>query len=131
MFACPLRAQFLQGDTIVVNDTIVALDDITVTAQKNVIQKVDKIVYRINEKDFLRHAKADNALRRLPDVSVSASGILIDSYKHAAIYIDGLPSDEETLKRIDIDEIERIEVIKNPSAISRSSRTLPPSTAPS
>ena len=54
MFACPLRAQFLQGDTIVVNDTIVALDNITVTAQKNVIQKVDKIVYRINEKDFLR-----------------------------------------------------------------------------
>ena len=123
MFACPLRAQFLQGDTIVVNDTIVALDNITVTAQKNVIQKVDKIVYRINEKDFLRHAKADNALRRLPDVSVSASGILIDSYKHAAIYIDGLPSDEETLKRIDIDEIERIEVIKNPSAIYGSELT--------
>ena len=123
LLSFPIKAQFLQGDTIVVNDTIVALDDITVTAQKNVIQKVDKIVYRINEKDFLRHAKADNALRRLPDVSVSTSGILIDSYKHAAIYIDGLPSDEETLKRIDIDEIERIEVIKNPSAIYGSELT--------
>ena len=54
LFPIPIKAQFLQGDTIVVNDTIVALDNITVTAQKNVIQKVDKIVYRINEKDFLR-----------------------------------------------------------------------------
>ena len=73
-FPIPIKAQFLQGDTIVVNDTIVALDNITVTAQKNVIQKVDKIVYRINEKDFLRHAKADNALRRLPERPTMPSG---------------------------------------------------------
>ena len=64
-------AQFLSQDTIFISDTIVSLSDITVTAQKNVIKKADKIIYKVNEKDFIHHTKADNVLKRIPNVAVT------------------------------------------------------------
>lgn len=116
-------AQFLSQDTIFISDTIVSLSDITVTAQKNVIKKADKIIYKVNEKDFIHHTKADNVLKRIPNVAVTSSGIMIDNYKNAVIYIDGIESNEEELKHINVEDIESVEVINNPSAIYGSELT--------
>lgn len=116
-------AQFLSQDTIFVSDTVVSLSEITVTAQKSVIKKADKIIYKVNEKDFIRHTKADDILKRIPNVAVTSSSILIDNYKNAAIYIDGIESNNEELKRINVEDIESVEVINNPSAIYGSELT--------
>lgn len=116
-------AQYLSGDTIFVSDTTVSLSDVTVIAQRNEIKKADKIIYRVDPKDFVRHTQADNALKRIPNVAVTPSGILLDNYKNASVFIDDIESSLEELKRLNVEDIESFEVISNPSAIFGSERT--------
>lgn len=126
LFICSsnsIFAQYLSGDTIFVSDTTVSLSDITVTARRNEIKKADKIIYRVDPKDFVRHTQADNALKRIPNVAVTPSGILLDNYKNASVFIDGIESSLEELKRLNVEDIESFEVISNPSAIFGSERT--------
>lgn len=116
-------AQYLLGDTIFVSDTTVSLSDVTVIARRNEIKKADKVIYRVDPKDFVRHTQADNALKRIPNVAVTSSGIVLDNYKNAAVFIDGIESSLDELKRLSVEDIELFEVISNPSAIFGSERT--------
>ena len=93
-------AQFLSGDTIFVSDSIVSLSGVTVTARKDVIRKADKVIYKVDPGDFIKHSRAENILRRIPNVAVTPSGILLDNRKNAVVYIDGIESTPEELKRL-------------------------------
>lgn len=116
-------AQFLSGDTIFVSDSIVSLSGVTVTARKDVIRKADKVIYKVDPGDFIKHSRAENILRRIPNVAVTPSGILLDNRKNAVVYIDGIESTPEELKRLHVEDIESVEVIDNPSAIYGSELT--------
>ena len=93
MFACPLRAQFLQGDTIVVNDTIVALDDITVTAQKNVIH------YVVHEFERVYKAKDEN-LEYEKELRDKLAKLQKTRQRYMDMYADDLISREELNEKI-------------------------------
>lgn len=113
----PLLAQFLQQDTIFVSDTTVALSDITVTAQRNIIKRADKIIYKVDPSAFVAQTRAENVLKQIPSLSVNGADIRIDNYKAAKVYIDGMPAGTDEMNHLNVEDIASIEVIENPSAI--------------
>ena len=113
----PLLAQFLQQDTIFVSDTTVALSDITVTAQRNIIKQADKIIYKVDPSAFVAQTRAENVLKQIPSLSVNGADIRIDNYKAAKVYIDGMPAGTDEMNHLNVEDIASIEVIENPSAI--------------
>jgi hypothetical protein len=97
-----------------VKDTIQQLNEVIITGNSTV-NKTNKSIYKINSKDFINNAKSDVALKSLPNVSISNSEVLVDGRKKAMIFIDGIESSIEEIKRLNVNEINKIEVISNPS----------------
>ncbi|WP_130735282.1 TonB-dependent receptor domain-containing protein [Flavobacterium sp. J27] len=96
-------------------ERVVELNEVTVNAS-NTIVKSNKTTYRIDSKDFIKNAKSDKVLQTLPNVSISNSDVLVDNRKKATIFIDGIESSLDELKRLDVKEINKVEVISNPAA---------------
>lgn len=92
------------------------IEEIIITANNNIIEKSYKTIFKVNSKDFLKNSKADVALKTIPNVSITNQGITIDNRKKAMLFIDGIESSIEDLNRLDIKEINKIEVMSNPSA---------------
>jgi ferric enterobactin receptor len=100
---------------ILLKDSINQLEEVTIVDQKSTA-KSGKMVYKINSKDFIKNAKSDVALLSLPNVSIQSGSVMVDNRKKAMIFIDGVESSIDELKRLDIKEVTTIAVISNPSA---------------
>jgi ferric enterobactin receptor len=96
-------------------DSINQLQEVTITSNST-INKSGKTIYKISSKDYLKNAKSDVALNSLPNVSIQEGNIMIDNRKKAIVFIDGIESSMEELKRLDVKDVNKIEVIYNPSA---------------
>ena len=102
---------------IVMEDDTKTLGDVTVTAEKSTIEiKPDKKVFNV-EKDLLssRGGTAIDVMEKIPGVSTDASGNVTLRNLTPIIYVDGKPT-TLTMDQIPADQIDKVEVITNPSA---------------
>jgi len=93
-----------------------SLKEVVVTGQKKEQVSAYKSTYKINSKDFIRNTKANTVLKTVPDLSVQNNKVMVGGATPARIFINGIESGQEELKTINADDIDRVEVIANPSA---------------
>ncbi|MCD6069332.1 MAG: hypothetical protein K0S33_4158 [Bacteroidetes bacterium] len=102
------------GDIKLVPDETL-LQEATVTAEKSTVSlSIDKRVYNVDKDLSVRGGTALDAMKNVPGVSVDADGNATLRNSSPQIYIDGRPT-TLTLQQIPADQIDRIEVITNPS----------------
>jgi hypothetical protein len=101
---------------ITLRESYFMLSGITVSASSNRIEKSDKIVYKLSSSDYIKGTQADIALRNIPDISISGSDIRLENRKSVTVFIDGIEASFNELSVIKAEDIDKIEVISNPSA---------------
>lgn len=93
------------------------LDEVTITTKNQIQQNVNKIVYKIRPKDYIKNTVSTEVFNNVPTLSYDPqNGLLIEGRFGANIYIDGLESNLNYYKTLDINDIDKIEVISAPSA---------------
>jgi outer membrane receptor protein involved in Fe transport len=100
---------------ITLRESNYVLPDIAVSASSNRIEKSDKIIYKLSSSDYIKGAQADIALRNIPNLSVVGDDIKLENRKSVTIFIDGIASSFTELTAIKADDIDKVEVISNPS----------------
>lgn len=91
------------------------LKEVEVTAEKNtVVMSIDKRTYNVDKDLSVKGGTAVDVMKNVPGVTVDADGNAQLRNQSPNIYVDGRPTNL-TLQQIPADQIERIEVITNPS----------------
>ena len=91
------------------------LKEVTVTEEKTPVQmSIDRKVYNVANDISARGGTGLDAVKNIPSVTVDADGNVSLRNNAVAIYIDGKPS-TLTLQQIPSDQIDRVEIITNPS----------------
>lgn len=91
------------------------LKEIVINAKDKTIITAKKSSYKIDQKDFIKNTKAPEVLSTIPNVSLSSDKIIVDGKLEGKVFIDGLESMANELKTIDAADIDRVEIINNPS----------------
>lgn len=91
-----------------------ALNEVEVIGYKRIAQEnAEKTTFSINTKGLLKSAKADLALRRIPNLVYSdGTFYLAGEQKKAKILVNGLEVSEQELSKIDAKDIEKVELYK-------------------
>jgi outer membrane receptor protein involved in Fe transport len=92
------------------------LPDIVVAASGSRIEKSDKIIHKLSPSDYIKGTQASIALANIPGLSVAGNDIRLANRKSVAIFIDGIESSFEELATIKAEDIDKIELMPNPSA---------------
>lgn len=119
----PLRPDLNLG-TIFLTETGVTLQAVEIQAERNPIEyQPEKIVYTPDKDATVQGGDALDVLRKVPTVNVDLEGrIEVRGSGAVRIYVDGKPSllfssnPAEALRAVPADQIDRIELITNPSA---------------
>ncbi len=91
------------------------LKEVEVTAEKNtVVMSIDKRIYNVDKDISVKGGTAVDVMKNVPGVTVDADGNAQLRNQSPTIFVDGRPSNL-TLQQIPADQIDRIEVITNPS----------------
>lgn len=101
---------------IVMEEAIHKMNEVTVTAEKAASNiSVDKKVFNVDKDISARGGNALDVMQNIPGVAVDADGGVTLRNNSPLIYVDGKPT-TLTLDQIPSDQIDRVEVITNPSA---------------
>ncbi len=94
------------------------LKEVVVKGKENTIISSKKASYKIDQKDFIKNAKAGEVLNNVPNVNYSlfTENAIVDGTLTAIIFIDGIETMQGELKTVDAIDIDRVEVINNPSS---------------
>ncbi len=99
------------------------MKEVDISADKSAsMMTIDRKVFNVGADLTTRGGTAEDAMKNIPSVTVDASGNAQLRQQAATIYIDGRPT-TLTLDQIPADQIDRIEVITNPSAKFEASAT--------
>ena len=91
------------------------LKDVVVTEDKATVQmSIDRKVYNVDKDISTRGGTGLDAVKNIPSVTVDADGNVSLRNNSVAIYVDGKPT-TLTLQQIPSDQIDRVEIITNPS----------------
>ncbi len=91
------------------------LNEVEVTAQKNTVEiSIDKRSYNVDKDMSVKGGTAVDVMKNVPGVTVDADGNAQLRNQTPTIFVDGRPTNL-TLQQIPADQIERVEVITNPS----------------
>lgn len=91
------------------------LKEVEVTAEKNTVTlSIDKRTYNVDKDLSVKGGTAVDAMKNVPGVTVDADGNAQLRNQSPMIFVDGRPTNL-TLQQIPADQIDRIEVITNPS----------------
>ncbi|MEQ8925037.1 MAG: TonB-dependent receptor [Fulvivirga sp.] len=109
---------------IVLNPDTETLDEVVVTSAKDQMQlELDKRVFNVSENLANIGANASEILEQIPSVAVDVEGnVSLRGSNNVRILVDGKPSglvglnNQDGLRQLQGDLIERIEVVTNPSA---------------
>lgn len=92
------------------------LKETVVTADRTSVElKADRKVVNVENMMSSRGGTAVDVMKNVPGVAVDASGSVTLRNNSPIVYVDGKPT-QMTLEQIPADQIERVEVITNPSA---------------
>jgi len=111
-------------DDIILENSAIALDAVTVSAEKSLFEnKIDKIVYNAEKDITNKVGDATDVLRKTPLLSVDLDGnVELRGSRNIQILLNGRPSGlfansvKDALKSIPSDQIKSVEVITSPSA---------------
>ncbi|MDX6189985.1 TonB-dependent receptor [Flavobacterium sp. Fl-318] len=94
------------------------LNEVIIESESKTVNKAKKTVYQIDQKDFVKNAKAGEVLRTVPNIYYNEfeGGIIVDGNLKGMIFIDGLEAMTGEVNSIKAEDIKSIEVINNPSA---------------
>ena len=91
------------------------LKDVVVTEDKSTMQmSIDRKVYNVDKDISTRGGTGLDAVKNIPSVTVDADGNVSLRNNSVQIYVDGRPT-TLTLQQIPSDQIDRVEIITNPS----------------
>ena len=112
----------IQIEAIQLQEATQSLEEVTVTAQRSLIEKrPDRLIMNLDNSILTKGNTADQLLKMAPLVSTSMSGKLsLRGKTNVMILIDGKQVPETTLSMVlqnmPADQIEKLEIITNPSA---------------
>lgn len=110
----PDKIELDMGDIMLEPDATV-LKEVDVVAEAPVFTtQIDRKVYNVEKDMSVKGGTALDAVKNIPTLNVDADGSVQLRNKNVTIYVDGRPS-PLTLDQIPADQIEKIEVISNPS----------------
>lgn len=93
-----------------------ALAEVNVNAEKSQSQlALDKQVFNVGRNAASAGGTAEDVLKAVPSVTLDADGNAKLRNNNTTVYLDGRPT-QLTLNQIPADQIEKVEVITNPSA---------------
>ena len=99
------------------------LNSVNVTAEKSASEiSIDRKVFNVDKNITSKGGTASDVMNNVPSVTIDANGNPLLRQQAATVYIDGRPT-TLTLDQIPADQIERVEVITNPSAKYEASAT--------
>lgn len=99
------------------------LKEVEVSTEKSTfVMSVDRKIYNVEKDLSVKGGTALDAVKNIPTISVDADGNATLRESNVKIYVDGKPT-TLTLQQIPSDQIERIEVISNPSVKFEASST--------
>jgi hypothetical protein len=100
-----------------------ALNEVEVTAEKNaVVMSIDKRTYNVDKDISVRGGTAVDVMKNVPGVTVDGEGNAQLRNQSPSIFVDGRPTNL-TLQQIPADQIDRVEIITNPSVKFEASAT--------
>lgn len=119
----PYEYQIKKSETNV-NFNIVLMVDEPLNLKEVVIKSNDKIentsrksIYKVDQKDFIKSAKATEVLSSIPNIFVKTPNeLIVEGTLSARIFIDGIEIMNDELKTLEAKDIEKVEVISNPSS---------------
>jgi iron complex outermembrane receptor protein len=92
------------------------LKEVDVTGQRSTMElKVDRKVFNVGNDISARGGTGLDVMKNIPSVSIDADGNITLRNNTPQVYIDGRPT-TLTLEQIPADQIDKVEVITNPSA---------------
>jgi hypothetical protein len=93
-----------------------ALKEVTIEAEKSsVVMTIDRRIYNVEKDISSRGGTGLDVMRNVPGITVDADGNVNMRNSSPTIFVDGRPT-LLTLEQIPADQIDRVEVITNPSA---------------
>jgi hypothetical protein len=94
------------------------LDEVVIKQDKKNIITARKASYKINQKDFIKNTKATEVLSTVPNVYYNKSDgkTLVEGKLEAKFFIDGEEIMDNEISNLDVADIDRIEVMSNPSS---------------
>ncbi|MBS1647607.1 MAG: TonB-dependent receptor [Bacteroidetes bacterium] len=102
------------GDILLQPDEAV-LKEVVVTEDKSAMQmSIDRKIYNVDKDIATRGGTGLDAVKNIPSVTIDASGNVSLRNNSVAIYVDGRPT-TLSLQQIPADQIDRVEIITNPS----------------
>jgi hypothetical protein len=111
----PNNAEQDIGDIAIEEDSK-NLKEVTVTAERPAIElKPDRKVFNVEKDISARGGTGVDVMKNIPGVSTDADGNVTLRNNTPQIYVDGKPT-TLTLEQIPADQIDRVEVITNPSS---------------
>jgi hypothetical protein len=103
------------GD-LVMSPDVTKLKEVVITGENAIMEmKADRKVFNVSKDISARGGTGLDVMKNIPSVSVDADGNVTLRNNSPQIYIDGKPT-TLTLDQVPADQIERVEVITNPSA---------------
>ena len=117
------RKEFRAG-TIFLRESTVNLGEVTVTAQKSLVNtSIDRKVYNVQQDIMSKSGSVSDLLQNVPSVQVDVDGnVSLRGSPDVQILINGKPSPllgnnvADALQQLPASSVEKIEVITNPSA---------------
>ena len=99
------------------------IKEVEVSAEKSASEiNIDRKVFNVDKNITSKGGTATDVMKNFPSVTLDASGNVLLRQNAATIYVDGRPT-LLTLDQIPADQIDRVEVITNPSAKYEASAT--------
>ncbi|WP_395074058.1 outer membrane beta-barrel protein [Flavobacterium sp.] len=103
-------------DIILLPSKIIKLDEVAIIADKKIINKASKSIYKINSRDFIKNAKAEEVLKTVPNVYIENENVIVDGKLPGKLFIDGIEMMSQELSTIDAADIDKVEINSNPSS---------------
>ncbi len=108
---------------MVMEEDAQTLGSVTITAEKSTIElKPDRKVFNVDKDLSAKGGTGVDVMKNIPGVSTDADGNVTLRNNSPIIYVDGKPT-TLTLDQIPADQIDKVEVITNPSAKFEASAT--------
>jgi outer membrane cobalamin receptor len=108
-----------QIDINLVDIEVNELQEVVIKSKNKTFNSAKKSSYKIDNKNFIKNATANEVLNTVPNVFVNNidGNVLVDGNLKAIMFIDGIEMLSGELKTINAEDIDRVEVINNPSSI--------------
>ncbi len=110
----PAKLEVDLGDLKLETDEKLLNEVEVVTEKSNVTLSIDKRVYNVDKDLSTKGGTAVDVMKNVPGVTVDADGNAQLRNQSPTIFVDGRPSNL-TLQQIPADQIDRVEIITNPS----------------